>query len=254
MKSILILIGYLFLCSNVEAQLSICSDKTTNIVFPYDIRSVDRGSRDILVQKAKGVENILQVKAAAKNFKETNLSVITADGKLYTLTVNYKETPASFHLYFKKDSSDNSSVQALSALVGGYAQNISRVKDHKFDVGMQLKGLYIKDDVIYYALELKNESAIGYDIDVLRFFIKDRVQSKRTASQQVLQSPLYVYGNATNIPGNSIHTIVVALLKFTIPDKKLLYVQLIEKNGGRHLQCKVSNRKIIQAKNINNAL
>ena len=120
-------------------------------------------------------------------------------------------------------------------------------------MGMRLKGLYIKDDIIYYVLQLQNESAVGYTIDVLRFYIKDRVQAKRTASQELVQVPLYVYGNSNNIAGNSMHTIVVALPKFTIPDKKLLYVQMIEKNGGRHLQFKVSNRKIIQAKFINNS-
>lgn len=250
MKQILILITYFFFSLRGEAQLSLCTNKTTSIVFPYAIRSVDRGSRDILVQKAKGVENILQVKAAKENFNETNLSVITADGKLYTLTVNYTPSPASFNLYFKKDSSDHSSVQALAALVGAYGRNISGVRDKKYDVEMRLKGLYIKDDIIYYVLEVQNESAIGYDIDVLRFFIKDRVQSKRTASQELVQAPLYVYGDSNNIAGNSIHTIVVALPKFTIPDKKLLYVQLIEKNGGRHLQFRVSNRKIIKARTI----
>lgn len=252
MKSIIIITCYLFLCIKAQAQLAVSCNKTTSIVFPYAIRSVDRGSRDILVQKAKGVENILQVKAARPDFSETNLSVITADGKLYTVTVNYLTAPPSFNFYIKKDSSDNGSVQALAAIVAGYAQNITGVKDHKFDVGMRLKGLYIKDGVIYYVLELKNKSAIGYDIDALRFFIKDKVQSKRTASQELLQVPLYVYGNSKNIAGNSKHTIVVALSKFTIPNKKLLYVQMIEKNGGRHLQLRINNRKLIQAENINN--
>lgn len=46
------------------------------------LKSVDRGSKDVLAQKAKGVESILQVKAAKTNFDETNLTVINADGKL----------------------------------------------------------------------------------------------------------------------------------------------------------------------------
>ncbi len=58
-------------------HLAISFYKTTSLIFPYAIKSVDRGSKDVLVQKAKGVENILQVKAAKPNFKETNLTVIT---------------------------------------------------------------------------------------------------------------------------------------------------------------------------------
>ena len=42
-----------------SSDLQIGYSKTTSIVFPYAIKSVDRGSEDVLVQKAKGVENIL---------------------------------------------------------------------------------------------------------------------------------------------------------------------------------------------------
>src|ERR1044072_5277671 len=72
--------------------------KTTNLIFPYNIKSVDRGSKDILVQKAKGVENILQVKAGKMGFDETNLTVITADGKLYSYLLNYVDTPVVLNI------------------------------------------------------------------------------------------------------------------------------------------------------------
>ena len=40
--------------SKIESDsLMIAYSKTTNIVFPFAIRSVDKGSPDILVQKAK---------------------------------------------------------------------------------------------------------------------------------------------------------------------------------------------------------
>ena len=58
-------------------QLEVTYDKTTNLVFPSAIISVDKGSEDILVQKATGVENILRVKAGVKDFAETNLSYCT---------------------------------------------------------------------------------------------------------------------------------------------------------------------------------
>lgn len=55
-------------------------NKTSNLVFPDAIVSIDRGSQDIMAQKAFGVENILRVKAVAKSFEETDLSVITKEG------------------------------------------------------------------------------------------------------------------------------------------------------------------------------
>ena len=40
---------------------------------------------------------------------------------------------------------------------------------------------------------------------------------------------------------------MVAIPKFTIPDKKYLAVQLFEANGGRHIELSVKNRTIIKA-------
>ena len=79
-------------------KLEVTYNKTTNLVFPAAITSVDRGSQDILVQKATGVENILRVKADVKDFTETSLSIITADGKLYSFIVNYVKQPAYLNI------------------------------------------------------------------------------------------------------------------------------------------------------------
>lgn len=43
---------------------------------------------------------------------------------------------------------------------------------------------------------------------------------------------------------------VYALPKFTIPDDKLLMVELYEKNGGRHQSIRVENADIVNAKEI----
>src|SRR5690606_35840587 len=80
--------------------IAITSNKTTNLIFPYDIRSVDRGSKEVLVQKARGTENILQLKAAQENMKETNLTVITADGKLYSFLLRYASNPKTLNYSF----------------------------------------------------------------------------------------------------------------------------------------------------------
>ncbi len=60
-----------------QTSLTITTDKTTSLIFPFPIRHIDRGTKDILVQQVKEADNILLVKAAAKDFPETNLSVVT---------------------------------------------------------------------------------------------------------------------------------------------------------------------------------
>ena len=57
------------------STLCISTDKTTSLVFPFSMRYVDRGTKDILVQQVKEVDNILLVKASAENFSEQILAL-----------------------------------------------------------------------------------------------------------------------------------------------------------------------------------
>lgn len=246
MKQLRILLLALSCNSTLSAQtdsLSIGTNKVTSLVFPLMIKSVDRGTKDVLVQKVRGVENVLEVKAAKENFTETNMTVITADGKLYSFLVNYSDNP-SLNIQIENKPSIFEKIAAQKKSVRG-------IRDTKYEMLLRLKGIYIDNDILYYQLELKNYSNLSYDIELLRFFIKDKRQGKRTASQELEQTPLYVYGNTGSVPGQSKVIIVVALPRFTIPDKKLMVVQLMEKNGGRHLSLKVNNHKLVKAKVLN---
>ncbi|NCU04119.1 MAG: DUF4138 domain-containing protein, partial [Chitinophagaceae bacterium] len=44
-------------------SLQITTDKTTSLVFPFPIRHVDRGTKEVLVQLVKEVDHILLIKA-----------------------------------------------------------------------------------------------------------------------------------------------------------------------------------------------
>jgi conjugative transposon TraN protein len=244
-------------------HLTITWNKTTNLIFPYAIKSVDRGSQDVLAQKVKGVENILLVKAGKENFAETNLSVITSDGKIYSFILRYSNNPSLLNISFSQDTTLEGAVALLQpgnneAQMQLTAERIAnekrmpyRLGDHKFGMNLQLNGIYTKKDVVFYRLQIENRSNIGYDIDMLRFCIRDKKESKRTASQEVELQPLYICNDTTAIKGQSNRTFVFALPKFTIPDKKYLSIQLMEQNGGRHLQLRVHNRRIVKAELVN---
>ena len=220
--------------------ISLCSHKTSSLVFNRLISHTDRGSRDILVQKARGAENILLLKAARDSFPETSLSVITTDGKLKTFIVHFSATPSQ--LQYTADSSES-----IFSRMAQQPFFLHRPRQEKFEVALRLAGIYIENDIIYYQLFINNGSPINYDIQSLRFFIRDKRQARRTAAQEIIQTPLLIYDNTNTIAAASSHTLVVALPKFTIPDKKFCYIQLMEKNGGRHLQLKLSNKKLLKA-------
>jgi conjugative transposon TraN protein len=234
-------------------NLQIGYSKTTSIVFPYPIKSIDKGSADVLVQKAKGVENILLVKAARQYFFQTNLTVVTSDAKLYVFVLNYDEdcpdlnikaesaVAASRDVLFTLENENQKKIEQSASLALSKKIKTSGFKKSKFQIKLEVNGLFIHQDVLYLRLVFENKSKINYDIDQLRFFVRDQQKSKRTASQEIELQPLYSTSSSAVIPYKSEIIKVFALEKFTIPENKYLTLQLIEKNGGRHLEVNVNN-------------
>ena len=241
----LAIVSWLFVSAKAQTSLCISTEKTTSLVFPFAILHVDRGTQSVLAQPVKESPTVLLVKAATKGFPETNLSVVTEDGSIYSFMVCYDSNPVTwvYHLPINKSAT-------LATYSNGILDNpktMRGIKDHKWDMEVSVSGIYIKGDVIYYQLYLVNQSPVNYNIDLLRFYIRDKKKSKRTAVQENELKPLYVAGNTSQVKANSNSTIVVALEKHTIPDAKYFAVQVMEKHGGRHLYMKINNKKIMQA-------
>ena len=247
MKQFVCLAYVVSLVVSLHAQtesLQITTGKTTSLIFPYSIRHVDRGTKDVLVQPIAEADNILLVKAATKNFDGTNLSVVTSDGSVYSFAVSYGEPSA---LVYRFPVQLKTSISTYATSIVDNPKTMIGVKDASWDMLARINGIYIKDDVIYYQLQLQNQSPIDYDISFFRFYIRDKKKTKRTAMQENELTPLCTLGNTSQVKANSKNLVVIALEKFTIPDHKYLAIEIGEKNGGRNLLLRVGNRKIIKA-------
>jgi conjugative transposon TraN protein len=231
--------------SLAQTPLCITTSKTTSLIFPFPIKHVDRGTKDVLVQQVKEAENILLVKAASVDFPETNLSVITGDGSLYSFSVCYLPNPPLW--VYQMPIQKNASIASYAASILDNQKIISVGRDKKGGMEGEVTGIYIKGDVMYYQLSLMNHGPIDYDISFLRFYIRDKRQPRRTAIQEVELIPLHIAGNTSAIKASSPSTIVIAFEKFTIPDEKDFAIEIGEKAGGRNLLLKVNTKRIIRA-------
>lgn len=241
-------------------SVEITYNKTSSLIFPAIIKSVDRGSKDVLAQKAKGVGNVLQLKAGRENFPETNLTIITSDGTLHQLKVNYAVEPVSLAMDFTGFANPTSLVfetELTETEMENYAsgivhskRTIRSYKESKYKIGLALYGIYIKDDVMFYHFRITNKSNINYDIDFLKFYIRDKARIKRTASQEIEVKPIYVYGDDKSVKGGTTTDLVYALTKLTIPESKHFDVEMFERNGGRHFELEIENKTIVKARSL----
>ena len=255
--------------------LEVTFNKTVHVIFPSAIRYVDLGSADLLAAKADGTENVLRVKAALRDFsRESNLAVITEDGAYYAFNVKYADEPVKLSVEMTDFLHDGEAVnrpnnalqiymqelgQESPLLVKLIMQSIYKNNDReikhigckRFGIQHTLKGIYTHNGLLYFHMQLKNSSNVPFNVDFITFKIVDKQLAKRTAIQEQVVWPLRAHNNLMLISGQRTERMVFALPKFTIPDDKMLVVELNEQNGGRHQRFTMDNADLVRARVIN---
>lgn len=251
--------------------------KTVHILFPASVTYIDIGSMAIIAGKADGAENVVRVKAAVRDFaEETNLTVITEDGGFYTFDARYAENPSMSTIEIAaaespaaRPASSSEPARAdegrvLLREVGRerpatvkrvlsdiYRQNRADVKGihtRKYGVEVEVRGIYVHNDVIYLHVQIANNSNISFEVDYRRFVVADRKAAKRTAQQQRIIEPLRVCNDPSIVRGHQRQRIVFALPKLTLEEDKILLLEIAEKDGARHQYLEISSKELLGAK------
>lgn len=250
--------------------MNVTYDKTSHLIFPSSIRYVDLGSDYLIAEKTDDADNVLRVKAAIKDFEpETNFSVITNDGNFYNFNVYYSQYPEnlSFNLLtmekklkrteaskvlFSELGKQSPSLIALllETIYKNNKHTIKHIGTAKFGIQFILKGLYNHNGKYYFHLEIKNRSNVPFNVDFIHFKIAEKKIAKRTVIQHQLLKPLRNYQSLETINGKSIERNVFLLDQFTLTDDYVLFIELYEKNGGRHQTLQVENSDLIHAQLI----
>ena len=249
--------------------------KTVHIIFPSAGRYVDLGSNWIIAGKADGAENVIRVKATTEGFPgETNFSVICEDGSFYSFNARYAHEPEMLNIEMKDflengDTTDfshtrmniylrelgNESPLLVKLIMQSIYKEDRREIRHlgckRFGVQFLLKSVHSHNGLFYFHTETRNRSNVAFRTDFIRFKIVDKKVPKRTAIQERVIDPVRSYNEVLVTEGKSDVRTVYAVPQFTIPDDKLLVIELFEKDGGRHQTIRVENADLVAAKQIN---
>jgi conjugative transposon TraN protein len=263
--SLFILLPVLSFAKN-DSTLLIPFNKTVHVFFPSKISYFDVGSQEVLIDSAN---NMLKLKAGVEHFEKTNLTVITANNEVYHFILNYNENPSTFIYRFNLNEKTTESVSVTKSKVAETKNTSSTNVYHKnslvaeskakfTDMGIidkkaqfLLKDIFIKNNFLYFVLEIKNESNIVYDIELIRFVSKNKkvLNSKKYAIQESAFEPVYILNDTINDIGPKFTlTKVFVVKKFTIAEDKRLFFELWEKGGDRQLNFSVDYKKILKAK------
>lgn len=131
------------------------------------------------------------------------------------------------------------------------ASDIKSVGSKQFGIQTLLKGVYIHKDLMYFHIAVRNMSNVSYDIDFIRFKVVDKKVAKRTAVQETYVNPVRVFSQQNTVDGKATVRNVFVFPKMTLPDDKVLTVEIFEKGGGRHQSFNIANGELVGAKLIN---
>lgn len=247
---LIVCIVFLFFAVAGKAQLvvvEVTTNKTTSLVFPSAIVSIDRGSEHILVQKSTA--QVLKVKADSVFADTTNLTVITTDGKLYSFLVVYRLSPKVLTL----DLGAGKNILS-DTLLAAFAQRV-RAADHRLygvryssgQVLLHLQGTYTNGNVIAVKLRIDNRSTLSYEIGGVIALVSGGRTARRRAVQDREVSILHADKASNTVREKQSLVMVVIIPKAGLVPGQSLQIHVQEKGSERHLHLNLLNKYILNA-------
>lgn len=112
-----------------------------------------------------------------------------------------------------------------------------------------LNNIWVVGEHYFVDYSIKNRTNIQYDIDEVRFKIKDKKVEKASNSQDIALNPILKFHKLSSFDKNMRQ--VVVLKKFTFPDEKEFRIEINEDQiSGRAVTLDISYKEILRARRL----
>ncbi|WP_026632727.1 conjugative transposon protein TraN [Dyadobacter alkalitolerans] len=256
--------------------VGINSTKTVHIIFPSEIKEVDAGIPEIITEITPSFNNVLKVKSITdEEFKESNLTVLTAGGDLYSFIVNYQQTPEILNINVQKNyESDKIISRSFNAstfhksdflipnvnlsekeikerfsYILNSKKSIKNIGVRNHNVSAFLDNIYMDNSLVYMAVTVNNYSGVTYPIDFVKIYLRDVEGAKRQVIQEE-ELNIILLDNIDTLEDKTSKSFVVAIPRITISSDKQLDFELYEAKGGRHLRFPINSKIVSKAKSF----
>lgn len=263
-----------------QPRVSWRCDKVTQLIFPADIVKFRAGyTSDDAVSQSDG--RVLYIQPVDV-LPESNLNVITADGRYYAFDVFYDtaatavnyiiEPSMAFYREACESSVDEHSAQAdtevsdvpmpsapssspLPARIWGRVRsmpeylrvnNVARLQK----LAIILNGVYADAEYVYFRFCLENGSNVPFDVDYIAFSIGAKKSKKTSTQERVQLYPVDSDKSIRRVDAKSRCEVIYCFEKFTIGKDKVLLAEVLEAGGDRNIVLPVPEHFIIEARHL----
>ena len=223
--------------------LFISTSQVVHLRFASELKYVNLGSRDIVAKIVDGSKDFVAVKAREAFGECTSMSCLEASGAMHTFIVAYREHPPRLEI-------DTRSAQSLPSFSPSNAdggpsasfnfEEISNMKQELYHIGTRGYGIdilceniFVKDDVLFLLISLKNGSAVSYELSAPRFAVESKRRTKRGLQYEKAVFPKQSYGLGVVQP-EDVGKLVFTFDKIALTRGQVFRVYFYEKGGARN--------------------
>lgn len=258
-KSFIILIlGAWGTVSYAQDTAYVSRDKTTALFFKSAVKVISKSTPDFDVDQKENA--LITIKALTTNFSPTRINVQEiSTAKIYHIPIEYSygragrridvdgATPMTVRVIKTADYNYNAIVTQLAE---GKRKD---VVDHEKTGGVKawVDKLSLAGNRIFFRLDIRNKSNLPYEIDFVRFYIRDLKTVARMATHEQEIVPLITtLHKKTSIAHKQEIAKIFGFHRFSLSEDQALNIELYERNGNRHLYLQIKQKDLDDLKTI----
>jgi len=273
MKRLLLIAALGWLSSGIAlAQapdtLFISTSQTVHLRFASELKYVNLGSRDIVAKIVDGSKDFVAIKAREPFEGCTSMSCLELSGAMHTFIVAYREHPPRLDIDTRAVPSSNPSGAdspfSFSPSIADGApsasfsfdeivsmkQELFHIGTHGYGIDILCENIFVKDDVLFLLISLRNSSSVSYDLSSPRFSIESKRRTKRGLQYEKGVFPRQAYGLGTIAPGEE-GRLVFTFDKMALTRGQVLRVYFYERGGSRNYVLTLGAKDVNGAKRLN---
>ncbi len=269
MRRLILTLALGWVCSGIGlAQapdtLFISTSQVVHLRFSSELKYVNLGSRDIVAKIVDGSKDFVAVKARSSFEGVTSLSCLESTGEMHTFLVAYREHPSRLEVdtraksappgvsgslsHAPQDTTFSFSSQSLSDYAA-MKQELYHLGTREYGIELRCENIFVKDDVLFLLISLRNESVMSYELATPRFAVESAKRTKRGLQYEKAVFPRASYGLGAVAP-DSVGKLVFTFDKIALVKGQVFRVYFYEKGGARNLVVTMNGKDVNGARRL----
>ena len=245
--------------------LFISTSQVVHLRFASELKYVNLGSRNIVAKIVDGSKDFVAVKAREPFDLTTSISCLESTGAMHTFLVAYREHPSRLEVdtrsksvtpgvtgslsHVPQDTTFSFSSQSLSDYAA-MKQELYHIGTRGYGINILCENIFVKDDVLFLLISLKNGSALSYELSAPRFAVESKRRTKRGLQYEKAVFPKQSYGLGVVQP-EDVGKLVFTFDKITLTRGQVFRVYFYEKGGARNFVLTLSAGDVNGARRLN---